>query len=86
MRKQKLDERLELNRPWRSILHWFPRGRQQPSFYPALHRIAVRRRQLTDLLNREAPRDEPAGPLSGFTTQDINRCQTTARACALTYN
>jgi Transposase DDE domain group 1 len=24
--------------------------------------------------------------LSGFTTQDINRCQTTARACALVYN
>ena len=24
--------------------------------------------------------------LSGFTTQDINRCQTTARACALLYN
>ncbi len=24
--------------------------------------------------------------MSGFTTQDINRCQTTARACALTYN
>lgn len=24
--------------------------------------------------------------LSGFTTQDIKRCQTTARACALTYN
>ena len=24
--------------------------------------------------------------LSGFTTHDINRCQTTARACALTYN
>lgn len=24
--------------------------------------------------------------LSGFTTQDINRCQTTARACALIYN
>ena len=24
--------------------------------------------------------------LSGFTTQDINRCQTTARACALAYN
>ncbi|MDO9316530.1 MAG: hypothetical protein Q7T97_18510 [Burkholderiaceae bacterium] len=26
------------------------------------------------------------GGLSGFTTQDINRCQTTARACALVYN
>jgi hypothetical protein len=24
--------------------------------------------------------------LSGFTTQDLNRCQTTARACALVYN
>jgi hypothetical protein len=24
--------------------------------------------------------------LSGFTTQDINRCQTTAQACALVYN
>jgi hypothetical protein len=24
--------------------------------------------------------------LSGFTTQDINRCQTTAGACALVYN
>ena len=24
--------------------------------------------------------------MSGFTTQDINRCQTTARACALVYN
>ena len=24
--------------------------------------------------------------LSGFTTQDINRCQNTARACALVYN
>lgn len=24
--------------------------------------------------------------LSGFTTQDINRCQTTARACGLVYN
>jgi Transposase DDE domain len=24
--------------------------------------------------------------LSGFTTKDINRCQTTARACALVYN
>ena len=24
--------------------------------------------------------------LGGFTTQDINRCQTTARACALVYN
>ena len=24
--------------------------------------------------------------LSGFTTHDINRCQTTARACALVYN
>jgi len=24
--------------------------------------------------------------LSRFTTQDINRCQTTARACALVYN
>ena len=24
--------------------------------------------------------------LSGFTTQDINRCQTVARACALVYN
>ena len=24
--------------------------------------------------------------LSGFTTQDINRCQTTARSCALIYN
>ena len=24
--------------------------------------------------------------LSGFTTRDINRCQTTARACALVYN
>jgi hypothetical protein len=23
--------------------------------------------------------------LSGFTTQDINRCQTVARACALVY-
>jgi hypothetical protein len=30
----------------------------------------------------------PARParLSGFTTQDINRCQTVARACALVYN
>ena len=30
----------------------------------------------------------PAGParLSGFTTQDINRCQATARACALVHN
>jgi hypothetical protein len=24
--------------------------------------------------------------MSGFTTQDINRCQTTARSCALVYN
>ena len=24
--------------------------------------------------------------LGGFTTQDINRCQTVARACALVYN
>ena len=32
--------------------------------------------------------DELKNPwgLSGFTTQDINRCQTTARACALVYN
>jgi hypothetical protein len=24
--------------------------------------------------------------MSGFTTQDINRCQTTARTCALVYD
>lgn len=52
--------------------------------YP-LQAAARLRRDRADAENAFDELKNPWG-LSGFTTQELNRCQTVARACALVYN